>query len=58
MVHLRPYQAMLDFPDHSEVTEKADKNHPFQVTRSPAHNFLNSTFSETPTALFKEGKPN
>ncbi|WP_297322713.1 molybdopterin oxidoreductase family protein [uncultured Bartonella sp.] len=57
MGHLGPYQAMPDFPDHWDVIEKADKNHPFRLVTSPAHNFLNSTFSETPTALLKEGKP-
>ena len=52
-----PYQEMPDFPDQWDVIEKADEEHPFKLVTSPAHNFLNSTFSESPTSLLKEVRP-
>ncbi len=45
------------WPDHWAVTEEADAAHPFRLTTSPARNFLNSTFTEAPTGLAKEGRP-
>jgi len=52
-----PHQSIPEFPDHWEVIETADAEHPFRMTTSPAHNFLNSTFAETPTSLAKEVRP-
>lgn len=52
-----PFQSIPEFPDHWEVIETADAEHPFRMTTSPAHNFLNSTFAETPTSLAKEIRP-
>jgi len=52
-----PHQSIPEFPDHWEVIETADAEHPFRMTTSPAHNFLNSTFAETPTSLAKEIRP-
>ncbi len=48
---------MPAFPDHWAVIEEADATHPFRLTTSPARNFLNSTFTETPTGLAKEERP-
>lgn len=45
------------FPDHWEVTRKADAEHPFRLATSPARTFLNSTFNETRTSLQREGRP-
>ncbi len=45
------------WPDHWAVTEAADEAHPFRLATSPARNFLNSTFTEAPTGLAKEGRP-
>ncbi|ERU00460.1 hypothetical protein P041_00168 [Brucella sp. 04-5288] len=39
------------------MIEAADAEHPFRLTTSPAHNFLNSTFAETPTSTAKEIRP-
>jgi anaerobic selenocysteine-containing dehydrogenase len=39
------------------VIEEADAVHPFRLATSPARNFLNSTFNETPTSLRREGRP-
>ncbi len=52
-----PFQSIPEFPGHWEVIETADAEHPFRMTTSPAHNFLNSTFAETPTSLAKEIRP-
>ena len=49
--------AIPAFPDHWEVIEEADGEHPFRLATSPARNFLNSTFNETPTSLAREGRP-
>ncbi len=51
------FQSIPEFPDYWEVIETADAAHPFRMTTSPAHNFLNSTFAETPTSLAKEIRP-
>ncbi|MBE7185152.1 MAG: molybdopterin oxidoreductase family protein [Methylobacterium mesophilicum] len=45
------------FPDHVDLIEVADAAHPFRLTTSPARQFLNSTFTETPTSKGKEGRP-
>jgi anaerobic selenocysteine-containing dehydrogenase len=44
-------------PDHWDVIEEADTEHPFRLATSPARGFLNSTFSETPTSLSRERRP-
>jgi len=52
-----PIQNMPELPDHWEVIEEADAAHPFRLATSPARNFLNSTFNETPTSLAREKRP-
>jgi anaerobic selenocysteine-containing dehydrogenase len=44
-------------PDHWEVIEEADLEHPFRLATSPARGFLNSSFTETPTSLANEKRP-
>jgi len=44
-------------PDHWEVIEEADAEHPFRLATSPARGFLNSSFTETPTSRAREGRP-
>jgi anaerobic selenocysteine-containing dehydrogenase len=48
---------MPDFPDHWDVIEEADATHPFRLATSPSRGFLNSTFTETPTSLARERRP-
>jgi len=48
---------MPRLPDHWEVIEEADAEHPFRLATSPARGFLNSSFTETPTSLAKERRP-
>jgi anaerobic selenocysteine-containing dehydrogenase len=52
-----PWQEMPTFPDHWDVLESADAAHPFRLATSPARNFLNSTFTETPTSAAREAGP-
>ncbi|MEZ5781850.1 MAG: molybdopterin oxidoreductase family protein [Rhizobiaceae bacterium] len=52
-----PVAELPEFPDHVELIETADEVHPFRLATSPARNYLNSTFSETPTSRAKEGRP-
>lgn len=52
-----PYERLPEFPDHVDVIEVADGEHPFRLATSPARNFLNSTFTETPTSREKEVRP-
>src|SRR5258708_25180913 len=44
-------------PDHWDVIEEADDEHPFRLATSPARGFLNSTFTETPSSLNREQRP-
>jgi anaerobic selenocysteine-containing dehydrogenase len=48
---------MPSLPDHWDVIEEADSEHPFRLATSPARGFLNSTFTETPTSLATERRP-
>jgi anaerobic selenocysteine-containing dehydrogenase len=52
-----PSPAMPTLPDHWDVIEEADTEHPFRLATSPARGFLNSTFTETPTSLSNEQRP-
>lgn len=52
-----PHETLPSLPDHWAVIEQADDEHPFRLATSPARNFLNSSFTETPTSQKKEGAP-
>ncbi|MBZ6074752.1 molybdopterin-containing oxidoreductase family protein [Microvirga puerhi] len=52
-----PWSAIPAFPDHWAVIEETTDEHPFRLATSPARQFLNSTFNETPTSRAKEGRP-
>jgi anaerobic selenocysteine-containing dehydrogenase len=52
-----PVDLMPALPDHWNVIEATDASHPFRLTTSPARNFLNSTFTETPGAIAREKRP-
>jgi len=55
--HAGPVDTMPKLPDHWTVIEEADEQFPLRLATSPARNFLNSTFNETPTSRAKEGRP-
>jgi anaerobic selenocysteine-containing dehydrogenase len=52
-----PWREMPTLPDHWPVNEAADDAHPFKLATSPARNFLNSSFTETPSSLAREKRP-
>jgi anaerobic selenocysteine-containing dehydrogenase len=52
-----PWASMPSLPDHWGVIEEATAEHPFRLATSPARQFLNSTFTETPTSRAKERRP-
>jgi len=52
-----PYDRLPRFPDHVDLIEVADAEHPFRLATSPARNFLNSSFTETPVSKEKEVRP-
>lgn len=52
-----PWGEIPSLPDHWAVLEEGTEDHPFRLATSPARNFLNSTFAETPTSRAKEGRP-
>jgi anaerobic selenocysteine-containing dehydrogenase len=54
---LGPYERLPEFPDHVDLIEVADEEHPFRLATSPARNFLNSSFTETPVSKAKEVRP-
>lgn len=52
-----PVGGLPTFPDHATMIEAADAAHPFRLATSPARQFLNSTFTETPGSRQREGRP-
>ncbi|MBV8664494.1 MAG: molybdopterin oxidoreductase family protein [Hyphomicrobiales bacterium] len=52
-----PWREMPTLPDYWAVNEASDEAHPFKLATSPARNFLNSSFTETPTSLAREQRP-
>lgn len=52
-----PWQRLPEFPDHVDLIEVADAEHPFRLATSPARSFLNSSFTETPSSRTREGRP-
>ena len=51
------WRDMPRLPDHWPVNENVDARRPFKLATSPAHNFLNSSFTQTATSLAKERRP-
>ena len=51
------HHAMPRLPDHMAATDAATPTHPFRLVTAPARQFLNSTFTETPTGRRREGRP-
>ncbi len=45
------------FPDHCAVIDAAAPGRPFRLVTAPARQFLNTTFTETPGSLAREGRP-
>ena len=55
---LGPDHARLpELPDHVAITDARDADHPFRLVTAPAHDFLNTSFTETATSRKREGRP-
>ena len=50
-------EPMPTLPDHVTIIDEVDAEHPFRLVAAPARNYLNSSFTETPTSRKKEGRP-
>lgn len=51
------YQNMPTLPDHMDVIDNATDEKPYRLVAAPARRFLNTSFTETPSSLKKEGSP-
>jgi anaerobic selenocysteine-containing dehydrogenase len=51
------YRDMPVLPDHMPVANETDGQHPFRLVAAPARQFLNTSFTETPTSQRAEGRP-
>jgi anaerobic selenocysteine-containing dehydrogenase len=51
------FAGMPALPDHWTVIDEATPEHPFRLVTAPARNFLNTSFTETPTSKKQEGRP-
>lgn len=46
-----------ELPGYCDAIELASDAFPFRLVAAPARNFLNSSFTETPTSVRREGRP-
>ncbi len=51
------HAAMPRLPDHWNSYDVATDSHPFRLVTAPARQFLNTSFTETPTSRRREGRP-
>ena len=51
------HAAMPRLPDHWNSYDVATDSHPFRLVTAPARQFLNTSFTETPTSRRWEGRP-
>ncbi|HEY5789800.1 MAG TPA: molybdopterin oxidoreductase family protein [Gammaproteobacteria bacterium] len=51
------HAALPELPDHVALIDAADATHPFRLVTAPAHDFLNTSFTETATSRRREGRP-
>lgn len=53
----RRHEGMSALPDHLAIIDEADEQHPFRMVTAPARNYLNTSFTETPTSIAREKRP-
>ncbi len=53
----RDHAVMPRLPDHFAIIDEADETHPFRLVTAPSRQFLNTSFTETPTSAAREGRP-
>lgn len=51
------HAALPEFPDHLDVIDAPTEQRPFRLVTAPARQFLNSSFTETPTSQKRENRP-
>ncbi len=51
------HAVMPALPDHLANIDEPDAEHPFRMVAAPARNYLNTSFTETPTSKRYEGRP-
>ena len=44
-------------PDHQAIIDEADEDRAYRLVAAPARNYLNSSFTETPTSQKREHRP-
>jgi anaerobic selenocysteine-containing dehydrogenase len=53
----RDHERMPSLPDFAPIIDAADAEHPFRLVAAPARQFLNTSFTETPSSRAREGRP-
>ncbi len=53
----KKFNKIYNLPDHYNLIENSSSKYPFKLVTAPAHNFLNSSFTELKTSQKKELKP-
>jgi anaerobic selenocysteine-containing dehydrogenase len=53
----RDHACMAALPDHLANIDEANDEHPFRLVTAPARNYLNTSFTETPTSISSEQRP-
>ena len=56
-INNKTFNKQFELPDHYDLIEKSSKQFPFKLVTAPAHNFLNSSFTETDASKSIEKKP-
>ena len=51
------FEGMPSLPGYYTNIDLANDKHPFRMVAAPARNYLNSSFTETPTSKKREGRP-
>src|SRR3546814_5640415 len=44
-------------PDHVDIIDRATGERPYRMVTAPARNYLNTSFTETPTSRRREARP-
>ncbi len=53
----RNHAPMTVLPDHLAIIDESNDERPFRMVTAPARNYLNTTFTETPTSISGEKRP-
>jgi len=51
------FAEMSSLPDHLNVIDNATDDKPYRLVAAPARRFLNTSFTQSPSSLKKEGEP-